>query len=110
VSGRITPLKLPNFDPQSTVASWYRDYIAYCGLSDDNNHVYAIILQLGMRKPILRKELEASFKSTDPLCSPPVWQRKPMRVEFSIANAPNLTFTVRKRALELTTTDEDDAE
>lgn len=112
VSGRITPLKLPNFDPQSSAVSWYRDYVAYCGVSDDDSHVYALVIQLGMRKPILRKGLDGSIKSgsADPLCPPPVWQRKPMRVEFSIANGPNLTFTVRNRALELATADEDDTE
>jgi len=112
VSGRVTPVKLLNFDPQSSVASWYRDYIAYCGVSDDNAHIYAIVIQLGMRKPILHKALDGTIKpgTADPLCASPVWERKPMRVEFSIANGSNLTFTVWNRALELTTADEDDPE
>jgi hypothetical protein len=78
-SGRITLLKLPNFDPQLSAPSWYRDYIAYCGMSKDNARIDAIVMQLGERKPILRKALEGSAKSAsvDPLCRAPIWKRKP---------------------------------
>lgn len=111
-SGRITPLKLLHFDPQLSLASWYRDYIAYCGVSEDNSKFYAIVMQLGMRQPILRKELEQTAKpaGTGPLCRPPIWQRKPIRVAFNLANGPNLTFTIQGRTLEMTATDEDDSE
>ena len=32
-SGKITLLKLPDFDPFYSEVSWYRDYAAYCGLT-----------------------------------------------------------------------------
>lgn len=112
LSGRITPVKLPNFDADLSVASWYRDYIAYCGVSEGDARIYAVVMQIGVRKPILRKALEGTAKSnaTDPLCRAPIWQRKPMRVEFDVQNGPHLTITIRGRALSVTTADEDDAE
>jgi hypothetical protein len=107
-SGRITPLKLPDFDPPSSAASWYRNYVAYCG-SEDDTRAYAIVLQLGSRKPILRKALEATSPSLpgDPLCHPPTWERHPIRVQFKVANGTNMTFTIRNRAVELNPAEED---
>lgn len=107
-SGSITPVKMPNFDPQLSVASCYRDYVAFCGVSDDR--VYAIVMQLGSRKPILRKELDAAPKTARaaPLCPAPVWQRQPIRVDFKSANGPHLTFAVQERTFEITTPEEDD--
>lgn len=109
-SGRISPLKLSNFDPQRSLVSWYRDYVAYCGVSEDATRIYAVVMQLGVRKPILRKELDASDTSAnaDSLCRSPMWQRKPVRVNFSLANGPNLTFTIQGRSLEITAADEED--
>jgi len=34
-TGQISAIALPEFDPYCSVASWYRDYAAYCGVSDD---------------------------------------------------------------------------
>jgi len=31
LTGRVSQLNLPEFDPFYSTASWYRDYIAYCG-------------------------------------------------------------------------------
>lgn len=110
-SGRIAALKLPNFDSELSVASWYRDYIAYCGISEGDALIYAMVMQVGVHKPILRKALEGT-KSTwpHPLCRPPMWQRKPMRVEFDFEKGPNLTITIREHSLGITTADEDDTE
>jgi hypothetical protein len=111
-SGHITLVKLPNFDAQRSVASWYRDYIAYCGRSEDETRAYAIVVQLGVRKPILRKAIDGPAESgmAEPLCRPPIWRRKPISVEFNVANSPSLTFTMAGRALEITAADEDDTE
>jgi hypothetical protein len=111
-SGHITPLKLPNFDPQLSLVSWYRDYTAYCGVSEDNTKLYAIVMRLGGRKPILRKELGETTKpaSAEPPCSPAGWQRNPVRVTFRLSEGPNLTFTIQGRTLEMTAPEEDDAE
>ena len=35
VSGRVPALNLPEFDPEESSVAWYRDYAAYCGVSDD---------------------------------------------------------------------------
>ena len=32
ITGRVSPAGLPWFDPDSSAASWYRDYAAYCGV------------------------------------------------------------------------------
>ena len=34
-SGKVTPLKLPDFDSFYSEVSWYRDYAAYCGLTSN---------------------------------------------------------------------------
>ena len=34
VTGRVSPLNLPEFDPFYSTPSWYRDSIAYCGVSE----------------------------------------------------------------------------
>jgi hypothetical protein len=57
VTGRVTQVPLPEFDPFYSTPSWYRDYIAYCGVSDDGKKLFAIVAQLGRRKPILKKPL-----------------------------------------------------
>jgi hypothetical protein len=35
VTGHVSQLNLPEFDPFYSTASWYRDYIAYCGVSQE---------------------------------------------------------------------------
>ena len=55
ITGRASPINLPEFDPFYSKAAWYRDYIAYCRLSDDGKNLYAMVAQLGRRKPILKK-------------------------------------------------------
>ena len=77
VTGRITPLNLPEFDPYHSVASWYRDYVAYCGVSDDNQKLYALVMELGRRKPVLRKELKDAVLDDKPdsVCQPPIRMR-----------------------------------
>jgi hypothetical protein len=55
VTGRIAQVTLPEFDPDASSASWYRDYVAYCGVSDDGRKAFAVVAQLGRRKPILKK-------------------------------------------------------
>ncbi|MBZ5653402.1 MAG: hypothetical protein LAO18_23310 [Acidobacteriia bacterium] len=46
MTGRISALALPEFDPSYSVVSWYRDYAAYCGVSDDGKKLFAIVFQL----------------------------------------------------------------
>lgn len=95
-SGRVTQLKLPEFDPFYSVASWYRDYVAYCGVSDDGEKLYAVVAQLGRKKPILHQDLGAAANSNTPdsECPAPTWQRNPIRVTFQPRSGKPLSFEV----------------
>jgi hypothetical protein len=102
-TGRVSQLSLPNFDAFYSLASWYRDYAAYCGVSDDGAKVFAIVAQLGSRKPILKRELGPvkDAEMPDAQCLAPDWQRQPVRVTFSPAGAQKLTFNIRGHAADL---------
>jgi len=110
LNGHISQQALPEFDPDSSSADWYRDYVAYCGISDDGRKLSAMVMQLGRRKPILKKPLgEAGGENTSqPGCSPPEWQRGPTRVSFVSGTDQKLTFVLRGHTVEVVT--EEDAE
>lgn len=113
VTGRISQIALPEFDPYYSTASWYRDYVAYCGVSDDGKKLYAVVTQLGRRKPILKKALgEAGGDDLpDSECPAPGWQRQPARVSFEPEQGQKLTYSVRGHAVVVVndTEEEDDA-
>ncbi len=118
VTGRISPVNLPEFDVLYSGASWYRDYAAYCGVSEDGKKVYAVVAQISRRKPVLKKLLEgASLPVTgtkdaapDSACSVPGWQRAPTRVSFEPAGATKETFAIHGHIVDLLTEEEDDEE
>ena len=95
-SGRVSDLKLPAFDPFYSVASWYGDYVAYCGSSNDGEKLYAVVVQLGRKKPLLRQDLGAASNSNDPdsECPAPAWQRNPARVTFQPRHGNPLSFMI----------------
>jgi hypothetical protein len=109
VTGRVAPIPLAEFDPLYSTATWYRDYIAYCGISDDGKRLFAVVGQLGHRKPILKRSLgEPAGKDVpDSACSAPTWQRQPTRVTFKQGEGPSLTFAVRGRSVDVVN-DEDE--
>jgi hypothetical protein len=92
-TGHVAQLNLPVFDAETSEASWYRDYAAYCGTSDDGEKAYLVVWQLGKRKPLLRKEFSG------PGCSAPRWERKPARVTFTAGGEKN-SFIVRTHGAE----------
>src|SRR5271170_3733502 len=108
VTGHIAQASLPEFDPDSSSASWYRDYIAYCGISDDGRKLSAVVMQLGRRKPILKKPLgdAANDERSSSECAPPGWQRAPTRVSFVSQADQEFTFAVRGHAVEAVTDDD----
>jgi hypothetical protein len=110
MTGRISSIALPEFDPYYSVASWYRDYAAYCGVSDDGKKLSAIVFQVGRRKPVLKKSLgETGGDDTpDSECPAPVWERRPVRVTFEPDEDQKTTYSVRGHAADLVS--EDDAE
>ena len=110
VRGHISQASLPEFDPDSSLASWYRDYVAYCGISDDGRKLSAIVMQLGRRKPILKKPLgeAAGDDGAEVECALPGWQRAPTRVSFVSKADQKVSFVVRGHTVEVVA--DDDAE
>ena len=107
LNGHISQAVLPEFDPDSSSASWYRDYVAYCGISDDGRKLSEVVMQLGRRKPILKKPMgETGGDNASAGCSPPEWQRAPTRVSFVSGTNQKLTFAVRGHMVEVVAEDE----
>jgi hypothetical protein len=104
-TGHISPLNLPEFDALYSAASWYRDYAAYCGVSEDGKKLYAVVAQISRRKPVLKKPLEGQTipenATADSACPTPAWQRSPSRVTFEPANAAKQTFAIRGHTVDL---------
>jgi hypothetical protein len=105
VSGKVQQIALAEFDPDSAAVNWFRDYAAYCGISDEGQKMSAVIMQIGRRKPLLKKFIGDSSDS-HPACAPPVWDRDPVRVTFAYAVDQKLTFSVKSRAVGAITSDE----
>lgn len=111
-TGRVSPITLPDFDPFYSDVAWYRDYAAYCGLSDDAEKLYADVVALGRKKPLLRKQLgpASNGDAPDSECAQPQWDRQPARVTFLPKNAPKFTFTLPDRSIELAPSTDDDTD
>ena len=91
LTGHVAQLNLPDFDPDVSQASWYRDYAAYCGPSESGDNMYMMVVQLGRRKPILKKPF-AGLQ-----CAAPVWERNPRRVTFNVGTEKS-SFVVHARS------------
>jgi len=109
-NGHIAPANLPEFDPDFSKANWYRDYVAYCGMSEDGRKLYAIVMQLGRRKPVLKKSIGEIKDGDSPECTPPTWQRQPARVTFVVKPDQKITYAVHGTAAELSDDDEEGTE
>ncbi len=96
LSGHLTQLALPDFDPFYSQASWFRDYVAYCGVSDDGARLSAVVMQLGRRKPVLKKELGNASQGELPEanCDAPLWEKKPTRVTFLPKSGDKQSFSI----------------
>lgn len=103
LNAHISQLKLPEFDPFYSHASWFRDYVAYCGVSDDGGRLFAVVAQWGDRKPVLRKELGKVPEHGDTpnsYCTAPVWEKKPTRVTFQPKNGEPFSYTVFEHSVD----------
>jgi len=100
-SGRISKLNLPDFDPFYSTVSWFRDYAAYCGVSEAQR-VYALVTQLGQRKPVLRTYIGPAKASDQPdsECAAPTWQKQPVRVTFEPTGGPKSSYLIHGRSSE----------
>lgn len=102
-TGHVALLNMPMFDPETSQVTWFRDYAAYCGSSDDGSKMYMMVFQLGKRKPILKKE------SAGRACPAPTWERTPSRVTFNVAGAKS-SFVVNTRGADLQAESNDEQE
>jgi hypothetical protein len=97
VTGHITALHLPDFDPVVSNAVWFRDYAAYCGTANTaKGGLFAIVAQLGARRAIVQK-LVGKWPQTDhfiPVCQSAQWQRLPMRVTIKPTGGEATTYDV----------------
>jgi hypothetical protein len=118
VTGRVSALNLPDFDASYSVVSWYRDYAAYCGVSDDGKQIYAVVAEINRRKPVVKWLTgEAKFSAEtqqaqmpDSACRLPDWQRSPARVTFEANPSTKRTYVIRGHSVDLSTAEEDDEE
>ena len=96
VTGRVTALKLPDYDPGVSQVSWFRDYAAYCGVTASGKSLYAVVAQVAARKPVLAKKLGAfdAQSHAEPSCGAAEWQREPLRVTFHPAAKDAVSFDV----------------
>lgn len=109
--GRVSPVSLPGFDNYYSAASWYRDYVSYCGVSDDGKKVFATVVQLNRRKPVMKRLLAGvtlGEAQPDSACPAPVWQRSPVRVSFETSSGGNQTFSIRGFVADVVTNAEDE--
>jgi hypothetical protein len=104
-TGRVSAINLPDFDAFYSATAWYRDYVAYCGVSDDGKTTYAIVAQIGRRKPVLKKSLSnagiADNAVPDSACPMPSWQREPVRVSFEVVGGTKETFAIRGHVVDM---------
>jgi hypothetical protein len=113
-TGHVSPINLPEFDVLYSAASWYRDYVAYCGVADDGKKTFAVVAQISRRKAVLRKLLSndgiADDAAPDSACPAPSWQRTPMRVSFEPAGGVKQTFAIRGHVVDLVNDSEEEEE
>lgn len=110
VTGRVSAINLPEFDSGVSEVSWYRDYAAYCGVSDDGKSEYEMVAEINRRKPIvknlIKEEKPAKERGGAESCSDAVWQRNPARVRFVGALAGAREYVIRGHAADLLSEDE----
>jgi len=79
VTGKVTALRLPDYDPAVSDVVWFRDYAAYRGLSASGRQLYAVVAQIAARRPVLSKKLREwnPVDRPSPARTPAAWQREP---------------------------------
>lgn len=113
LTGRISPVALAEFDASYSAASWYRDYVAYCGIADSGKKTYALVVQLSRRKPLLKRAIGSALPEeaeADSACPLPVWQRNPTRVSFEPAGGEKQTFSIHGQVVDVATEEDDSGE
>lgn len=103
-NGHVSRLNLPDFDPYYSAVSWYRDFAAYCGTSQNGEKLFADVAQIGAKKPVVRHPLgNASLgEMPDSECDKPQWQRQPTRVTFLPKHAQKVSFEIHSKSVDVT--------
>ena len=110
-AGHITPLKLPDYNPAVSDLVWFRDYAAYCGLTASGTHLYAVVSQIAVRKPLVAKKLttwDPTAARTAPACTPATWQREPLRITFQPTGGQTTSFDLTATSTALIEPGDDD--
>jgi hypothetical protein len=112
VTGHVTALRFPDYDPGVSVVSWFRDYAAYCGLTTSAKSLYAVVAQVAARRPVLAKKLAAFDPANQPVpaCAPPDWQREPLRITFHPAGKDEVSYDIVPGSAVLVEESDDEAE
>jgi len=112
VTGHVTALKLPDYDPGVSQVAWFRDYAAYCGLTSSGKSLYAVVAQIAARKPVLARKLTAydPLARTEPACAVTEWQREPLRATFHPAGKDPMSFDIVPGSAVLVEDSEDENE
>ncbi|HET9086331.1 MAG TPA: hypothetical protein VFN53_02295 [Acidobacteriaceae bacterium] len=96
MTAHVTLLHLPDFDPAISEVAWFRDYAAYCGINSVGKQLYAVVTQLGVRRPLIAKPL-GKWTADDhptPACALATWQRQPLQVAFHPTDGGSLNFQI----------------
>jgi hypothetical protein len=112
VTGHVTALKLPDYDPGVSQVSWFRDYGAYCGVAASGKSLYAVVAQVAARKAVLSKKLGGFDPQShaDPVCGSAEWQREPLKITFHPGGRDAVAFDVVPGSAVLVEDSEDEAE
>jgi len=112
ISGHVTALKLPDYDPGVSQVSWFRDYGAYCGLTASGKSLYAVVAQISARRPVLAKKLDTfeADNHPDPTCGAAEWERDPMRVTFHPTGKSAVSFDLVPGSAVLVEESDEDAD
>jgi len=110
VSGKVTAIKLADFAPVYSEVSWYRDCAADCGTTANGEKLDALVMQIGVRKPLYRKDLGKANGGEEPDsdCAAPHWERQPARVTFLPKVGEKLSVTVRGHFVDEVADDDSD--
>ena len=110
-SGHVSTLSLPEFDAFYSVVSWYRDYAAYCGVSDDGKKLFQIVAQVGRRKPVVKMPAGAlpEESSPDSACPAPAWERNPVKATFT-SGSSRQTYAIHGHVLDSVSNDDGEEE
>ncbi len=100
ITAHVSDVHLPDFDPAVSDVVWFRDDAAYCGLRATGKHLYAVVKELGIRKPLLAKPLTAwdAEKPVTPACAAATWQREPLQVTFHPTAAAATSYALFGRS------------